>query len=429
MSEYKYIHSAYILREGRTEAIYILINKDRIEKLSPLPLTVLPQDTQIIDASGFLALPGVIDTHVHFRQPGAEYKATMRTESSAALAGGVTTVLDMPNNTPQITTLEALEEKIQLAKKEMQCNYGLFFGITNDNIQEALSIPEEKICGYKLFLGSSTGNMLVNNKESIEKLFRYSHLPISAHCEDEQIISTNLAKYKAMYAQGASAQLHPMIRSSQACIKSTKFAIKLAQKYSTHLNIAHLTTKEEVELFSGVDHSFLTCEVTPNHLYFTDEDYLHFGNLLKCNPAVKSKEDCLALRSGLKSGAIDIVASDHAPHLLSEKQQPYFSAPSGIPSIQHTLQMMLDLVACGIFTIEEIEEKMCHRPAQVFHIKDRGYLKEGYFADIVLVDTAKPYQVTKQNTLYKCGWSLLEGKTLSATIKATYLNGQEVFHQ
>jgi dihydroorotase len=377
-----------------------------------------------------LLLPGAIDVHVHFREPGLEYKADMGSESAAALAGGVTTVFEMPNTNPTTTTIKDLENKILIAKSKMLCNYGFFFGITNDNIDQALHLPNGLACGLKLFLGSSTGNMLVDKAEALDKLFANSQMIISAHCEDETRVTQQMSHYKALYPDNkATAALHPLIRDSKACYDSTSFAVDLAKKYGTKLHIAHLSTERELELVSSVNllTKRITAEVSPSHLWFSDEDYAEKGNFIKCNPSIKTKKDRNALREALKSNKIDIVATDHAPHSLEEKQKPYFSAPSGIPSIQHSLLTMLELAKKGELTMEQIVEKMAHNPATIFAIEDRGFIREGYYADFVLINAEKQTFVSKDSLFYKCKWSALEGETFSYSIEKTFVNGNMVF--
>ena len=426
---YKYFANALVVNEGREEYINILTKENRIEVLSREPLSDLPFETEYVECSGLILIPGVIDAHVHFRQPGMEYKADMRSESKAAIAGGVTTVLEMPNTKPATTSLECLEEKLRLAEENMYCNYGFFFGLTNENYEAAKKISSDKCCGLKLFLGSSTGNMLVNDRETLEKIFSISDKVISAHCEDENIIRENTIKYKALHPDNATAAIHPLIRSSEACFKSSAFAVSMAEKHETHLHIAHLTTEKEISLLQSGDISEkrITSEVSPVHLWFEADDFAKYGNLIKCNPSIKTKDDRAALRRALREDKIDIVATDHAPHTWEEKQKPYFEAPSGIPSIQHSLLVMLQLVAEGELTLGKMVEKMAHNPAKLFGIKGRGYIKEGYFADLVLINPNKKTIVTKDSLQSKCKWSPFEGKIFDNEIVATYLNGEKVF--
>lgn len=428
---YKYFADALVVNEGRRQHLNVLVCGNRIEAVSKEPLSDLPFGTETIDCRGLMMIPGVIDAHVHFRQPGLEYKADMRSESRAALAGGVTTVLEMPNTKPTTTTVEALEAKLRLAESEMWCNYGFFFGVTNENCGEAVSIPRDKTCGLKLFLGSSTGNMLVDDAETIERLFSSTDKVISAHCEDEKTIKANIAKFKAAYPDptAATAELHPKIRTSEACFLSSSFAVGLARKHSAHLHLAHITTERELSLLDAgsVTSKRITAEVSPVHLWFSSEDFTRYGNLIKCNPSIKTAKDREALRRAVNEDRIDLIATDHAPHTLEEKQKPYFDAPSGIPSIQHSLLVMLQMAAQNVFTIEKIVEKMCHNPALLFQIEGRGFIKEGYFADFVLIDPTKKTTVLAKNLFSQCAWSPFEGQTFDNKIVATYLNGEKAF--
>lgn len=393
---------------------------------------------QIFDASGCYVLPGIIDTHVHFRDPGFPEKADFASESRAALAGGVTSVIDMPNNKPQTVHLSELEAKEAIAAEKSAVNYGFMIGATNDNIDELLSIPVERYAAIKLFLGSSTGNMLVNNQAALEKLFKESKKLIVAHCEDESIIQANLRNYKLEYAgtENENASLHPKIRNTEACFVSTYKAIERARKYGTRFHVAHISTATELSLLSNLDlaEKHITAEVTPNHLWFDDRDYAELGNLIKCNPAIKSNDDRMALWSGLVDGLIDTIATDHAPHTLESKQQRYFDAPGGIPSIQHSLQMMLE----GFFSPAALERddhkevlnewmplivsKMCHNPATIFGIQGRGFIRSGYAADLVIVEPGIT-KVTVDDIMYKCGWSPLTGQTFHTRIRKVFLNG------
>lgn len=430
------IHNATIVNEGRIFNGSILIEDDHIAEIwdgRPVPET---SADKIIDATGLLLLPGVIDTHVHFRDGGLSDNpaGTFYTESRAALAGGVTSVVDMPNTKPQTTTLEALEAKEALAARDSVVNYGFMLGATNDNIDNLLTIDLTRYAAIKLFLGSSTGNMLVSDPQTLERLFRDSRKLIVAHCEDEGVIQANLHNFKLEYqgTEKETAALHPQIRNTEACFISTYKAIKLAREYGTRLHIAHLSTATELSLLSNfeIDKKNITAEVTPNHLFFDDRDYAQLGNLIKCNPAIKSNDDRLALWAALEDDLIDTIATDHAPHPLEAKQRPYFDAPSGIPSIQHSLQMMLE----PIFVNEEsrineilgmVVRKMCHNPALLFGIPDRGFIRKGYKADLVMVRTGVEENVTKESLLSKCGWSPLEGQTFHTHIERVFVNGKE----
>lgn len=432
MDTYKYIRSARIVEESGERIVNILIKGNRIMKILESELSDCPLDAEVIDAKGLLLLPGIIDTHVHFRQPGLEYKADMFTESRASVAGGVTTVFEMPNTNPTTTTKEALKQKQEIAKENMLCNYMFYFGITNSNVKEAIEIPKDEICGFKLFLGSSTGNMLVDNKNSLEELFENSPFVITAHCEDEARIRANMLKYKREYPNNnAPASIHPLVRDVEACYLSTKYAVDLANSTNANLNIAHITTEKELTLLQSgkIETKNISAEVSPSHLWFSQEDFDSLGNKIKCNPSIKSKEDRAALRKALREDKIDIIATDHAPHLLEEKEKPYFEAPSGMPSIQHSLQMILELVKEGELSLYQLQEKMCHNPAKRFGLKDRGYIKENYFADLVLVDLNQEETVTKESLLYKCKWSPLEGTIFQSKIISTFVNGERVYNK
>lgn len=403
----------------------ILIEDEYIKEISDRDIS-LSENVEVIDCEGLLVLPGVIDAHVHFRQPGAEYKADMLSESMASLAGGVTTVFDMPNNTPAITTKSLLEEKLALCKQNMLCNYALYLGVTNDNISEAMRMDRNSIVGLKLFLGSSTGNMLVDKQESIVSLFKNSPFIVTAHCENEQRIKANTLKYKQL--QSLPYNIHSLIRDEQVCYESSAYAIDLAKKYGTQFHLAHLTSAKEVTLLSNekIENKNITSEVSPNHLFFCQEDYKQLGNLIKCNPSIKTSEDRRLLRQALKEGYIDMVATDHAPHLRQEKQQPYFQAPSGIPSIQFSLLMMLQIAKQEGWDLSLIPEKMSVNPAKRFNIKKRGFIKEGFFADLVFVKLGQKTKVDKNNILSKCRWSALEGYVFDNSITMTMLNGKIV---
>lgn len=377
-----------------------------------------------------LLMPGVIDTHVHFRDGGMSENpaGTFYTESRAALAGGVTSVIDMPNTKPQTTTIEALEAKETLAARNSAVNYGFMLGATNDNIDTLLAIEPTRYAAIKLFLGSSTGNMLVNDSEQLDHLFRDAKKLIVAHCEEEAVVQANMLNMKREY-QGTdkeTAALHPQIRNTEACFLSTYKAIERARRFDTRLHIAHISTATELSLLSNfeITKKNITAEVTPNHLWFDDRDYAKLGNLIKCNPAIKSNDDRLALWAALEDDIIDTIATDHAPHPIEAKQKPYFDAPSGIPSIQHSLQMMLEAgVNDELLTL--IVSKMCHNPALLFGIKDRGFIRKGYKADLVLVRTGVEETVTKESLLSKCRWSPLEGMTFHSHIEHVFVNGKE----
>ena len=383
---------------------------------------------EVIDASGCFVLPGLIDDHVHFREPGLTAKADIDSESRAAAAGGVTTYFDMPNCVPQTTTLEALDEKFKLAAQKSHVNYSFFFGATNDNVDLFSQLDVHRIPGIKLFMGSSTGNMLVDRREALEKIFSTAQMPIMVHCEDTDIINRNMAEAKRLYGDDPKVTHHPEIRSVEACYQSTKLAVELALKHHAHLHIAHLTTAKELELIPHTPHpSPITCEVTPSHLYFCDRDYNALGTRIKCNPAIKSAADRDALRQAAADGRIAVIGTDHAPHLLEQKEGGCCKAASGMPMLQFSLVTMLEMVDKGVLTIERLVELMCHRPADLFGVRNRGYLREGYQADIVIVRPNAAWTVTKDIIQSKCGWSPMENHTYLWRVEQTLCNGHTVY--
>ena len=377
----------------------------------------------VIDASGCFVLPGLIDDHVHFREPGLTEKADIDSESCAAAAGGITTYFDMPNTVPQTTTLEALEDKFKIAAQKSHVNYSFFFGATNDNVELFSKLDPHRIPGIKLFMGSSTGNMLVDRREALEKIFSTAQMPIMVHCEDTDIINRNMAEAKLKYGDDPKVTHHPEIRSVEACYKSTKLAVELATKHHAHLHIAHLTTAKELELLTDG----ITAEVTPSHLYFCDRDYNSLGTRIKCNPAIKSQADRDALRQAVADGRIAVIGTDHAPHLLAQKEGGCAKAASGMPMIQFSLITMLELVDQGVLTLERLVELMCHRPADLFGVRNRGYLREGYQADIVLVRPNCGWTVTKDVIKSKCGWSPMENHMYLWRVERTICNGHTVY--
>ena len=430
------IHNATIVNEGRIFVGSVVIENDKIVEVSEhSEYPDYSEFSEVIDASGMLLLPGVIDTHVHFRDGGQSENpaGTFYSESRAARAGGVTSVIDMPNTKPQTTSLEALEAKEALAARDSAVNYGFMLGATTDNIDDLLSIEPTRFAAIKLFLGSSTGNMLVNDPDQLDRLFRDARKLIVAHCEQEEVIQANLfnAKREFQGTAGETAALHPKIRNNEACFLSTYHAIERARKYGTRFHVAHISTATELSLLSNFDleKKHITAEVTPNHLFFDDRDYAVLGNKIKCNPAIKSNEDRLALWAALEDDLIDTIATDHAPHPLEAKQKPYFDAPSGIPSIQHSLQMMLEpainpeLRTTNYELLTLVVSKMCHNPALLFGIEGRGFIRKGYKADLVLVRTGVEDTVTRESLLYKCGWSPLEGQTFHTRIERVWVNG------
>ena len=426
------IHNATIVNEGRIFVGSVVIEDDKIVEVSENSgYSDYSEYSDVIDATGMILMPGVIDTHVHFRDGGnSENPAgTFYSESRAARAGGVTSVIDMPNTKPQTTTLEALEAKEALAARDSAVNYGFMLGATNDNIDDLLTIEPTRYAAIKLFLGSSTGNMLVNNPEQLDHLFRDAHKLIVAHCEEEHVVQANLLNAMREY-QGTdkeTAALHPKIRNNEACFLSTYHAIERARRYGTRFHVAHISTATELSLLSNfdLDKKHITAEVTPNHLWFDDRDYAELGNKIKCNPAIKSNDDRLALWAALEDDLIDTIATDHAPHPLEAKQKPYFDAPSGIPSIQHSLQMMLEVAVNNDELLTMVAQKMCHNPALLFGIRDRGFIRKGYKADLVLVRPNVEETVTRESLLYKCGWSPLEGQTFHTRIEHVWVNGDD----
>lgn len=421
------INNANIINEGKTTIGSLLIEDGMIKQITSSILPIRAGDT-LIDGSGKYLIPGVIDSHVHFREPGLTHKADIASESRAAVAGGITTIVDMPNTSPATTTIKTLDEKYDIASKTSLTNYSFYIGATNNNIDEILKLDPNSVFGVKVFMGSSTGDMLVNNNIAIEKLFEYSKLPISTHCEEEAIIKLNTEKYKQLYAnKEAPTSIHPQVRNRESCITSTKKAIDWAKKYGTKLNILHLSTADEVNYLHQYKTDNITAEACISHLYFDDSAYMDKGNLVKCNPSIKSESDRKALVQALSTGIIDIVSTDHAPHTTKEKEQPYFTAPSGIPIIQYSLLIMIELYKHGEISLETIVERMCHAPARIFNIDKRGFIREEYHADLTLFSLNENTEVTTANIESKCKWSPLEGRTLHSKIDTTIVNGNIVY--
>ncbi len=424
------IHNATIVNEGKSYRGSVLIKHDKIDQIfaDTVPEQIITQ-SQVIDAEGLILIPGAIDDQVHFRQPGLTHKADIASESRAAVAGGVTSFMDMPNTKPQTTTIEALEQKFEMAAQSAYANYSFYLGATNDNLSELKKVDARNVCGIKVFMGSSTGNMLVDSEKALAAIFSETGMLIATHCEKEEIIRQNLEHYKQLLGDDIPVEYHPLIRSAEACYRSSAEAAELADKYQARLHILHLSTEKEISLFDNkpIEDKRITGEVCVHHLWFSDVDYAHYGNRIKWNPAVKTAQDRDALLQGLLSGKLDVIATDHAPHLWSEKQGSVLQAASGGPLVQHSLQMMLELASQGKLSLPEVVNKMCHAPATLFRIHKRGFIREGYFADLVLVNPQKPYTVTPENTLYKCGWSPLEGKTFSTSVVKTFVNGQLAF--
>lgn len=424
------IRNATLVNEGQTFLGHLVIEDEYIsEILSINELPSTPCDTEI-DATGMFLIPGVIDDHVHFRDPGLTHKADITSESSAAAAGGVTSYMDMPNTVPQTTTIEALEAKFADAATKSKVNYSFFFGVTNDNASLLPLLDKTKVCGVKLFMGSSTGNMLVDKQEALKKIFSDAGMLIMTHCEDQQIIENNIQRIKTTEGDDPDVRFHPIIRDTEACYHSTAQAVELAKNTGARLHIAHVTTEKELSLFSSTPltpEKLITAEACVAHLHFTDKDYETLGTRIKCNPAIKGETDREALRKGLTDGCIDVIGTDHAPHLLSEKQGGCIKAVSGMPMVQFSLVTMLEMVDNKVLSLPLLVEKMCHAPARLFQIKERGYLRTNYKADIVLIRPNTPWQVTSDIILSKCGWSPMEGHVYRWKIEQTFVNGQSVY--
>ena len=424
------IKNAQIVNEGIITKADVFIENDLIVEIA-YSISAKTGDTQIIEANDKYLIPGMIDDQVHFREPGLTHKATIATESKAAVAGGITSFIEMPNTVPQATTIEKLEEKFSIAKKTSWANYSFMFGGTNDNLEEILKVDEQKVAGLKLFLGSSTGNMLVDNPKVLEEIFSKTNLLISVHCEDEKTIKNNLEKYLKEFGDDIPIEMHPKIRSAEACYLSSSKAIELAKKTGARLHVFHLSTEKETHLFSNkkpLAEKKITAEVCVHHLWFTEEDYKAKGTKIKWNPAVKSQKDKDGLWKALLDDRLDVIATDHAPHTLEEKNNGYNKAPSGGPLVQHALVALLEMYHKGKISLEKIVEKACHNPAILFQIKDRGFIREGYKADLVLIDLISPWTVNKENILYKCGWSPFEGTTFKSRVSHTFVNGILTYH-
>jgi len=425
------IKNARIVNEGQTFIGAVLINGEFISKVivgEEVPAEVL-KGAAVIDASGQYLLPGVIDDQVHFREPGLTHKGEIATESQAAVAGGVTSYMEMPNTNPQAVTQEILEQKYQRAAEVSAANYSFYMGATNDNLNEVLKTDGTNVCGIKIFMGSSTGNMLVDNEDVLSEIFRNTKLLVATHCEDEPTIVRNTAIYREKYGDFVPISAHPKIRSAEACFKSSSKAVELAAKFGTRLHVLHISTAEEMKLFTSgpVAQKDITAEVCVHHLWFDEHDYITHGNRIKWNPAIKSADDKAALWEALLADKIDVIATDHAPHTLQEKEHSYFKAPSGGPLVQHSLVAMLEKSKKGMISVERVVEKMCHAPADLFRIDRRGYIREGYYADLVLVNPNKTWMVSPKNILYKCGWSPFEGVKFSHQVVATFVNGYLVY--
>lgn len=430
MSNYL-ITNALIINEGIKTLGHVSINEQFITKIYPASSVPIPtKDTQIIDAKGKWLIPGVIDDHVHFRDPGLTHKGDLYTESKAAIAGGVTSFMDMPNTIPQTTTRKLLNEKIELAAGKSLANFAFYIGASNDNLAELQTVDTRLTCGIKVFMGASTGNMLVDDPIALDGIFRIRKLPIAVHAEDEGIIRQNLEIYRKQFGDDIPMEYHPLIRSTEACFKSSSFAVELARHHRTRLHLIHLSTAKELSLLENpgpVKDKLITSEVCVHHLWFDDKDYADKGTLIKWNPAIKSEEDKDALIQALIDDRVDVIATDHAPHTLAEKDNIYTKTPSGAPMVQHSLPVMLEFHHKNLIPVEKIVEKMCHAPADLFRLRNRGYIREGYFADLVLVDPDDPWTVNPYNILYKCGWSPLQDTYLRSRVTHTFVNGNLVY--
>lgn len=422
------IKNAKIVNEGKIFEGDLLIENQLIVEIED-SISAKP-DYKVIDAEGNFLIPGAIDDQVHFREPGLTHKADIASESRAAVAGGITSFIEQPNTVPNAVTQELLEQKYQIAAETSYANYSFMMGGTNDNLEEVLKTNPRNVAGIKLFLGSSTGNMLVDNEEVLEKIFSSTKMLIAVHCEDEATIQNNLALYKEKYGDDVPVKFHHLIRSEEACYLSSSKAMALAKKTGARLHVFHLSTAKEMELFTNkipLEEKQITAEVCIHHLWFTNADYDAKGNLIKWNPAVKTEADRAALWEALLDDRIDVIATDHAPHTLEEKKQPYLQAPSGGPLVQHAVVAMFEAYHQGKISVEKIVEKMAHNPAKIFKIENRGFIKVGFYADLVLINPAMPWNVKKENILYKCGWSPLEGTNFKSRITHTFVNGELVY--
>jgi len=428
-----FLKNATIVNEGLTFRGSLLIDKGKIEKIfaGGHPASVSEKYLPI-DLEGLLLMPGVIDDQVHFREPGLTRKGDIFSESRAAVAGGITSFMEMPNTQPQTVTQKELEAKFRLGQEKSLANFSFYMGTTNDNLGEVMATDPANVCGIKVFMGASTGNMLVDNPGTLSGIFKNARLPVAVHCEDEVTIGQNLASAKEKFGDNIPMEQHPVIRDHEACLRSSTLAVELARKFGTRLHLLHLSTAREMDLLDNsqrLEDKLITAEVCVHHLWFTDADYATRGSLIKWNPAIKALADREALRQALRSGKIDVVATDHAPHTFEEKQHPYLSCPSGAPMVQHSLPAMLEMVFQGVYTIEQGVSWMCHNPAICFGVKNRGFIREGYAADLTVVNLSQKQTVTKDNILYKCGWSPLEGTTFNSSVVYTFVNGIPVYEK
>ena len=425
------IKNATIVNEGLNFKGSVLINNEKIERIFPsvLPGNLDLSNTNVIEASGLLLIPGVIDDQVHFREPGLTHKGEIATESRAAVAGGVTTYMEMPNTNPQTVTQDELRKKYDRAAEVSASNYSFYMGATNTNLDEVLKTDPSKVCGIKVFMGSSTGNMLVDDEQTLSEIFKHAPTLVATHCEDEATIQKNIEIARQRYGEHVPMSRHCHIRSDEACYISSSKAVELASKFDTRLHILHLSTAKEMSLFSAgkVADKKITAEVCVHHLWFDERDYITHGSRIKWNPSIKCASDKEALWEALLSDKIDVIATDHAPHTIEEKNNTYFKAPSGGPLVQHSLVAMLEMSKKGFITVEKVIQKMCHAPADLFRIDRRGYIREGYFADLVLIDPNQSWTVSPENILYKCGWSPFEGTEFSNKVVSTFVNGNLIY--
>ncbi|MNK06634.1 Allantoinase [compost metagenome] len=423
------IKAASIVNEGQIIVADLLIKNGLIEKIAPN--IDVPAD-QEINAEGLHLFPGMIDDQVHFREPGLTHKADIFSESMAAVAGGITSFMEMPNTVPNTLTQELLADKYAIASEMSLANYSFFMGASNNNLEEVLKTDPKNVCGIKVFMGSSTGNMLVDNEKVLENIFKEAPMLVATHCEDEQTIQRNLAEYKEKYGENITIDMHPLIRSAEACYKSSSMAVELAKRYQTRLHILHISTAKEVSLFDNktpLAEKRITAEACVHHLWFDDQDYATKGNWIKWNPAVKTAADKAGILKGLLDGYIDIIATDHAPHTIAEKEQPYLQAPSGGPLVQHALPALFEMYHQHKISLTQIAEKTAHNVAICFDIDKRGFIREGYWADLVLVNLNDPFKVTRANVLYKCGWSPFEGQTFQAEVTHTFVSGNLAYQK
>ena len=423
----KLLKNAQIINEGSVQTADVLIEGDRISKIAP---SLQDSEAEVIDLTGKFLMPGVVDDQVHFREPGLTHKGRIYTEAKAAVAGGITSFMEMPNTKPQALTQALLEDKYEIGAKDSLANYSFFMGASNENIEEVLKTDPKRVAGIKIFMGSSTGNMLVDDQEVLNAIFSSCDMLIAVHCEDEATIRANTAKMKAEFGEDLPIRYHPVIRNVEACYKSSSLAVRLAKEHNTRLHILHISTEKETELFRNdipLEEKRITAEACVHHLWFDDSNYDEKGTYIKWNPAVKSAADREGVWKALLDDRIDIIATDHAPHTQEEKDNTYFNAPSGGPLVQHALVALLEFYHQGKVSLEWIVNKMCHAPATCFQLKERGFIRPGYFADLVVVDLEKSWRVEKDNILYDCGWSPFEGETFKSSVEKTFVNGNLVY--